>query len=60
MRIDVVTLFPDMFNLLSEQGVSSRALKKSCGVYIHGILASTPQMYIALWMTVLMAEGLAW
>lgn len=28
MRIDVITLFPDMFSLLSEQGVCARAFKK--------------------------------
>jgi len=59
MQIEVVTLFPDMFQAITEYGISSRALKNN----LLQLGFQNPRDYaigIAQWMTGLTAAAPGW
>lgn len=57
MWIGVVSLFPEMFDALTQQGVVGRAIESSALHWRSGIRGITPPTAIAALMTALMAEA---
>lgn len=60
MRIDVITLFPGMFGVVRDLGVTGRPMLRVCGRSRPGTPGISPPTCIARWTTVPMAAGLGW
>lgn len=60
MRFDVVTLFPDMFGLVRDQGVTGAPMRRACGRCTPGTRAISPTTCIARSTTAPTAAAQAW
>jgi hypothetical protein len=60
LRVEVISLFPEMFSAISEYGITSRAVKQgSCSSPV-GIRETTRRIDITLWMIAHLAVVRAW
>ena len=60
MKIALITLFPEMFDALTEYGVSGRAVNKGLLKFLALTQEILPRMLIQQLMIVPMVVGLAW
>jgi len=60
VRFDAITLFPQMFETLSQFGVTRRAHERGCGSFAPGIRAISRWTFTARWTTGRSAADRAW
>lgn len=60
LRVEVITLFPEMFSAISEYGITSRAVKQGLLQLTCHNPRTTPQIATTPWMIGRLAVVRAW